>query len=151
MGQPYGENLNMCTGFFAKDWKYFIQTCKDKNCIICAWKDTPVFTLRGLCTDTQVDKQFVLLPEKTFGGNVFFFGIGKANRNRTFNEETGSWLIVNNKAEEIFKPGGISTNSLDVVGTFKFDQSNHHLLPVGTHFWNLKLQPSPTIEINTST
>ena len=96
---PYGEDLNVCTGFFAKDHKYFVQTCKDKNCIIFAWKDTPVFTLRGLCTDKQVDKQFVLLPEKTFCGNVSFFGIGKTNI--LFNEETGSWLIVNNACFDI--------------------------------------------------
>ena len=61
---PYGEDFNECTGFFAKDSKYFVQTCKSKNCIICAWKDAPVFNLRGLCTDTQVGSQYVLLPEK---------------------------------------------------------------------------------------
>ena len=132
---PYGEDFNECTGFFAKDSKYFVQTCKSKNCIICAWKDAPVFNLRGLCMDTQVGSQYILLPEKTFGGNVYFFGNGK--NNILFNQETSSWLIVKNKTKEIFKPGGISTNSLDVVGTFKPYQSNPHLLPVGNHFWNL--------------
>ena len=132
---PYGEDFNECTGFFAKDSKYFVQTCKSKNCIICAWKDAPVFNLRGLCTDTQVGSQYVLLPEKSFGENVYFFGNGK--NNILFNQETSSWLIVKNKTKEIFKPGGILTNSLDVVGTFKLDKSIAHNLPVGTHFWNL--------------
>jgi hypothetical protein len=88
-----------------------------------------------LCTNTQVDNQFVLLPEKTFSGNVFFFGIIK--NNIIFNQETSSWMIVTNKIEEIFKPGGISTDSLDVVGAFQPDESNTHHLPVGTRFWNL--------------
>ena len=132
---PYGGDLKDCTGYNANDFKYFDMPCKSKACFICAYKDNPVFKLRGLCSNTQVDKQFVLLPEKTFGGRVFFFGIEK--NSILFNQETSSWLIVKNKAEEIFKPGGISTDALDIVGTFKPDRSNPHLLPVGTHFWNL--------------
>ena len=132
---PYGEDLNKCTGFFAKDCKYYVTHCKSKACFICAWKDTPVFNLRGLCPTTKIDEQYVLLPEKIFGGNVFFFGIRK--NNILFIQETSSWLIVKNGVKEIFKPGGISTDSLNVVGTFKPDQSNVHHLPVGTHFWNL--------------
>ena len=46
-------------------------------------------------------------------------------------------MIVKNGVKEIFKPGGILTDSLDVVGTFKPEVSNFHQLPVGTHFWNL--------------
>ena len=134
---PNGGDLKECTGFRVtkEDCKYFDTTCKSKFCVICAWKDTPVFTLRGLCTNTQVDKQFVLLPEKTYGGNAFFFGIG--NNNILFNQETSSWLIVKNRAKEIFKPGGTSTDTLDIVGTFKPDRDNAHFFPVGAHFWNL--------------
>ena len=44
---------------------------------------------------------------------------------------------MKNTYEEIFELGGISPDSLDVVGTFKPDQSKAHHLPVGTHFWNL--------------
>ena len=132
---PYGEDLNKCTGFFAKDCKYYVTHCKSKTCSICAWTDHPVFNLRGLCPNTQVDEQYVLLPEKTFGGNVLFFGI--KNNNILFNQETSSWQIVKNGIKEIFKPGGISTDSLDVVGIFEPDWDNDHYLPVGTHFWNL--------------
>ena len=132
---PNGGGLEKCTGFNGNDCKYFDYHCESKTCFICAWKENPVFNLRGLCTNTQIDEQFVLLPEKTFGGNIFFFGIGKTNI--IFNPETGSWLIVMNKAKEIFKPGGLSSDSLDVVGTFKPDRSDANHLPVGTHFWNL--------------
>ena len=132
---PIGGDLNKCTGFSANDCKYYATYCNSKRFCICTWKNTPIFTLRGLCTNTQVDNHFVLLPEKTFGGNVFFYGIGK--NNILFNQETSSWLIVKNKLKEIFKTGGISSDSLDVVGTFKPDQSDAHHLPVGTHFWNL--------------
>ena len=136
---PYGGDLFDCTGFEpnfeANTCKYYSTTCISKVCFICVWKNTPVFTLRGLCTNTQIDKQFVLLPEKTFDRNVFFFGIGEYNM--IFSQEMRSWLIVKNSVEEIFKPEGISTVSLDVVGAFKPDQSNAHHLPVGTHFWNM--------------
>ena len=130
---PIGGDLNKCTGFSANDCKYYATYCNSKRYFICTWKNTPIFTLRGLCTNTQVDYQFVLLPEKTFSGNVFFFGI--IENNIIFNQETSSWLIVKNGRDEIYK--GISTDSLDVVGTFKPDQSNAHQLPVGIHFWNL--------------
>ena len=133
--EPNGGDLQKCAGFYSNDCKYYDDQCKSKTCFICAWNDAPVFNLRGLCMNTQVGSQYVLLPEKTFGGNVYFFGIGK--NNILFNQDTSSWLIVKNKTKEIFKPGGILTDSLDVVGTFKPDQSNPHLLPVGTHFWNL--------------
>ena len=132
---PNGKDLEKCTGFNGNNFKYFDTPCKSKTCFICAWKNSPLFTLRGLCTNTQVDRQYILLPEKTFGGNVFFFGL--RNNNILFNQETSSWMIVKNKRDEIFKPGGITTHSLDVVGIFKPDQSNAHQLPVGTHFWNL--------------
>ena len=68
---PYGEDINKCTGFSANDGKYYATTCNTKQCLICAWKDSPLFTLRGLCTNTQVDDDYVLLPAKNFGGNVF--------------------------------------------------------------------------------
>ena len=132
---PYGGDLFHCTGFHANTCKYYASTCISKTCFICVWKNTPVFTLRGLCTNTKIDKQFVLLPEKTFDGNLFFFGIEK--NNMLFNQETSSWLIVKNSVKEIFKSDKISTVSLDVVGAFKPDQSNDHHLPVGAHFWNL--------------
>ena len=132
---PNGKDLEKCTGFNGNDSKYFDTPCKSKICFICAWKNSPLFKLRGLCTNTQVEKEFVLLPEKTFGGNVFFFGIRKDNI--LFNQETSSWQIVKNTTEEIFKPGGISTDSLDVIGTYQHDHSHALHLPVGTHFWNL--------------
>ena len=66
---------------------------------------------------------------------MYFSGIGEYNM--IFSQEMRSWLIVKNSVEEIFKPEGISTVSLDVVGAFKPDQSNAHHLPVGTHSWNL--------------
>ena len=133
--EPNGGDLQKCSGFYSNDCKYYDDLCKSKTCFICAWKNAPVFNLRGLCIDTQVGSQYVLLPEKTFGGNIFFFGL--RHTNILFNQETSSWLIVTDKMKEIFKPGGISTDSLDVVGTFKPDQSKAHHLPVGTHFWNL--------------
>ena len=132
---PNGGELEKCTGFFAKDSKYFDIPCNSKACFICAWKDTPLFTHRGLCTNTEAHGQYILLPEKTFGGNVFFWGL--RNNNILFNQKTRSWLIVKNSTDEIFKPGRISTDSLDVVGTFKHDRSIAHHLPVGTHVWNL--------------
>ena len=88
--EPNGGDLQKCSGFYSNDCKYYDDLCKSKTCFICAWKDAPVFTLRGLCTNTQVDEQFVLLPEKSFGGNLFFFGIGYTNI--LFNQETRSWL-----------------------------------------------------------
>ena len=146
---PYGGDLFDCTGFEpnfeANTCKYYSTTCISKICFICVWKNTPVFTLRGLCTNTKIDKQFVLLPEKTFDGNLFFFGIEKYNM--MFNQETSSWLIVKNTYEELFKPGGISTDSLDVIGTYQHDHSHALHLPVGTHFWNLTENYNKVLEL----
>ena len=144
---PYGEDINNCTGFFANDGKHYANTCNTKQCLICAWNDSPLFTLRGLSTNTQVDDNYILLPAKNFGGNIFFFGLRYTNI--LFNQETSSWLIVKNGTNEIFKPGGISTDSLDVVGTFQLDQHSHqsHHLPVGTHFWNLTENYNKVLEL----
>ena len=132
---PNGGDLEKCTGFVVNDCKYFDCPCNYETCFICAWKDTPVFKLRGLCPNTDIDRKYVLLPEKTFGGNVYFWGL--RSNNILFNQETNSWQIVKNLTDDIFKPGGISTSSLDIVGTFHPDRSNTHYLPVGTHLWNM--------------
>ena len=114
--------------------KYSDASCSDKLCFICAWKNTPTFTMRGLCSNTKVDDRFFMLPQFTFNQNVFFFGSSKTNI--LYDDDTRSWLIVEDKIQDLFKTDGPRL-PLKIVGTLQLDKSIEHNMPVGQHFWNL--------------
>ena len=89
--------------------------------------------MRGLCRNTKVDDKFFMLPQFTFSGNVFFFG---SHTNILYDDETRSWLIVEDKVQDLFKKDGPKL-PLKIVGTLQLDKFFDHNMPVGQHLWNL--------------
>ena len=89
--------------------------------------------MRGLCRNTKADDKFFLLPQFTFSGNVFFFG---SKTNILYDDETRSWMIVEDKTQDLFKTDGPKL-PLKIVGTLQLDKSFDHNMPVGQHLWNL--------------
>ena len=79
-----------------------------------------------------MNQKFVLLPQESAGGNVFFFGLGETNM--VFNKELESWLLVKDFMLELVKPG---YQPSEIVATFQSDKSSSHFLPVGTNSWLL--------------
>ena len=90
--------------------------------------------MRGLCSNTKVDDRFFMLPQFTFNQNVFFFGSTKTNI--LYDDDTRSWLIVEDKIQDLFKIDGPKL-PLKIVGTLQLDKSFNHNMPVGQHLWNL--------------
>ena len=133
-GEPNGGDLQDCTTYFTLDSKHSDVHCNDMYPYVCAWKGTTLFTLRGLCARSNVVEQFVLLPKETYDGNIFFYGIG--NNNIIYNKETNSWLIVENRAKELFE-NVVEFGSLKIVGSYLLDKDEDNVTPVGTHVWNL--------------
>ena len=132
-GEPNGGELEECATYLTTDSKYADEDCKDRYWFICVWKDTTLFTLRGLCDRHVKDQQFVLLPKKSYDGNVFFYGTGKYNI--IYDKGTNRWLIVKNRAKELLE-NDLKLPSLKIVGSYLLDNNDKNLMPVGTHAWN---------------
>ena len=125
--EPNGGNIQECAIFLATRGNYDDDTCSAKFCFIRVWKDFPLFTLRG-----KVNQKFVLLPQESAGGNVFFFSLGETNM--VFNKDAESWLIVKESMGELTKPG---YQPSEIVAKFQPDKSSTRILPVGTNSWHL--------------
>ena len=57
-GQPNGGNLQECALYHGEDGNYYDDQCSYKSCFVCSWDKRPVFTLRGLCTDSNIDMKY---------------------------------------------------------------------------------------------
>ena len=134
-GQPNGGDFQKCSIYNKITGKYYDESCLYKSCFVCSWKYQPLFTLRGLCAKTQIDTQFVLRPELEFDKDLFFYGVGK--NSIIFDQVKNSWLIVEDKAEDLIGPENTSVRPKNILGTFWLDNSDSHQTPIGTQLWNL--------------
>ena len=134
-GQPNGGDLQKCSSYTSINGKYYDTSCLFKSCFVCSWKYQPIFTLRGLCPKSQIDTQFILRPQLEFDKNIFLYGVRK--NNIIFDEEKHSWLIVEDKAEDLTRPENTYARTKNILGTLWLDSSDSHHTPFGTQLWNL--------------
>ena len=132
-GQPNGGNLQECALYHGEDGNYYDDQCSYKSCFVCSWDKRPVFTLRGLCTNSNIDVKYVMLPQYTYDGTIIFFGFEK--NNIIFSQEMNSWLIVEDSIDDLLE-SSITTKPSKIVGTLTLDKMNNRL-PIGKQFWNL--------------
>ena len=59
-----------------------------------------------------------------------------ANNNIVFSNTMQSWLIVEDKIEDLLKTGTFSVPSR-IIGILKLNKLGKHYLPVGKNFWNI--------------
>ena len=135
-GQPDGEGFENCAKFDTKTGLYIDAVCSDnKECFVCNWKTEPIFKLRGLCSGSRIDTDYVLIPYLTYNEQIFFFGFG--NNNILFSHKLNSWLMVENKLEDLFDGSRQIVNEPEkIVGIFKPNIKSNQL-PVGLHLWNI--------------
>ena len=124
-GQPNGGTFQQCTCYHTEDVNYYDETCYYKSCFVCSWKNEPTFTLRGLCAYTQIDEQYVLLPELSYDGNIYFFGF--RYNNILFNKDLGSWIIVEDLTADLFN----GKRPKKIVGIFELDKFEDFQFPIG--------------------
>ena len=119
-----------CAGELADDG------CSVEACFACSWITEPLFHLRGLCKNSGIASQYVLLPgpNSTFDGIFFFLGLGPTNI--LFKKETESWLIVADKMVDLITSNGTTANPKQVLGKFKPDNISNKM-PIGKKTWNL--------------
>ena len=133
-GQPNGKDIQNCATFFASTGRFIDETCTYKSCSVCAWKNEPAFTLRGLKSCRCIDWYYVLLPDVTYNNNVFFLGFGR--NNIIFSQELNSWLIVEDRMGDLFQPGIIEKKPTKIVGIFE-PETYSNQMPIGMHIWNV--------------
>ena len=131
-GQPNGGDIQKCSTYNIDSGKYYDDSCFYKACFVCSWKYLPLFTLRGLCAKSQIDTQFVLRPQLEFDKDLYFYGVGE--NNIIFDKEKHSWLIVEDKTQDLIGSENTPIRPKNILGTLWSD--NRHT-PVGTQLWNL--------------
>ena len=57
--QPNGKDIQNCVTFFASSGQFIDESCSYKSCSVCAWKNEPAFTLRGLDKCKSIDGHYV--------------------------------------------------------------------------------------------
>ena len=117
-----------------KEGLLYDNSCSTKSCFVCAWKNNPVFYLRGLCDNTRVYEKYVLLPDYVYDDHVYFYGL--RYNNILFSKEKNSWLIVEDYTSVLFQPNGTTTRPTKIVGSFKPDTFSHQM-SFGNQLWNL--------------
>ena len=132
-GQPNGQDLQNCTVFHVGEGKFTDTDCFKSSCYICAWKNEPLFQLRGLCSNSYIDTLYALLPTKTYNESLLFFGL--LRNNILYSQQINSWLIVEDKLKDLITPTSTKMPS-KVLGVFQPDKYSNQL-PVGTHLWNI--------------
>ena len=135
-GQPNGRELQKCAGYDFQTSKFWDLDCPLKYCFVCIWEDEPLFHLKGLCKDSQIDMSYVLLPNWTFDDHFVFSGFDATNI--IFSKVNNSWLIVDDTLAEIQKAVESSlAYEFKVLGIFKPDKFSNQL-PIGLKRWDLK-------------
>ena len=132
-GQPDGQDYQNCSTYHAETGELADDGCSVEACFACSWINEPLFHLRGLCKNSGIAIQYVLLPDRTFDGMFFFLGLGPTNI--LFKKETESWLIVADKLVDLITPNG-TANPEEVLGKFKPDNISNKM-PIGKKTWNL--------------
>ena len=135
-GQPDGEGFENCAKFDTKTGLYIDAVCSDnKECFVCTWKTEPIFKLRGLCSGSRIDTDYILIQDLTYNEQIFFFGFGY--NNILFSDKLNSWLMVEDKQEDLFDGQRQQMNEpKKIVGIVKLNMMSNQL-PVGLHLWNI--------------
>ena len=134
-GQPNGRELQKCAGYNLQTSKFWDIDCPLKYCFVCIWEDEPLFHLKGLCKNSQIDIAYVLLPNWTYDDNFVFSGFDSTNI--IFSNVNDSWLIVNDTLAEIQK--AVENNLAykpEILGKFEPDKFSNQL-PIGLKLWEL--------------
>ena len=134
-GQPNGRELQKCAGYNLQTSKFWDIDCPLKYCFVCIWEDEPLFHLKGLCKNSQIDIAYVLLPNWTYDDNFVFSGFDSTNI--IFSNVNDSWLIVNDTLAEIQK--AVESNLAykpKILGKFEPDKFSNQL-PIGLKLWEL--------------
>ena len=132
-GEPNGREFENCSSY-SETGEYVDVTCEDYlACFVCLWRNEPTFTLRGLCSETTIDRDYVLLPNTTYDQNVLFWGLFK--NIILFNRELDARLIVENTMDDLFDSSQI-IKPTSIMGTLLYGQDKNQM-PIGLHVWNI--------------
>ena len=134
-GQPNGGDIQTCSYYKIWNGKYLDSSCSFKACFVCSWKNQPLFTLRGVCANSQIDTHFVLQAEIEFDKNIFFYGLGK--NSIIFDKKKNAWLIVEDNTYDLIGLENTSARPKNILGTLWLDSSDSHHTPAGAYKWNL--------------
>ena len=131
-GEPNGREFENCSSY-SETGEYVDVTCEDYlACFVCLWRDKPTFTLRGLCKETKIDRDYVFAPDLTHDQHVVFLGFYK--NIILYDKAMNSRVIVEDPTKKLLQ----SSNKIrpeSIVGTLIYEKENQ--MPFGLHVWNV--------------
>ena len=72
-GEPNGSGRQRCV-VTTKEYSFYDVFCYSKFCHICKWAKNPVFFLKGLCPQSNIEYRYVLKINELYHGNLAFKG-----------------------------------------------------------------------------
>ena len=72
-GEPNGSGRQRCV-VTTKEYTFYDVFCYSKFCHICKWDKNPVFFLKGLCPQSNIEYRYVLKINELYHGNLAFKG-----------------------------------------------------------------------------
>ena len=130
-GEPNGGDLQNCTTYDVNNGKFYDDTCSYKSCFVCSWKNNPIVTLKGLCQNSDIDQNYIVLPQHIFNGRAYFLGFGR--NSIIFDKKSRSWLIIEDTVSDLLKE---KKEPQKIMGSYKVEKNSIDI-PIGSHLWNL--------------
>ena len=75
-----------------------------------------------------------MLPNVTYGGNIFFLGFYR--NSILFDQDINTMQIVEDKIENLFDSSQ-PMKPKSIVGYFEYEENNPNQMPIGLHLWNI--------------
>ena len=128
-GEPNGGGRQKCV-VATKTYVFYDVFCNSKRCPICKWTKNPVFFLKGLCPQSNIEYRYVLRINERYQGYLAFKGFSK-DYFIVFDIKKQAYVL----AKSInFKNQSMPINDDKIIGVF-FGKST--AMPLGLQNWGI--------------
>lgn len=123
--QPNGVGLQPCTTSSNGSKQLTDDECEFECCHACSWNSNPFLQLRGLCSTSDIDRDYILLPGKEYNDQVVFMGF--TTNMIIFSKTWKNWVIVKGSNTSL------SEEKMEMVGNCT---SKANAIPLGASTWD---------------
>ena len=129
IGEPNGGGRQRCA-IAKKPYLFYDIFCNSKRCPICKWTKNPVFFLKGLCPESNIEYRYVLRINKKYQGYLAFKGFSN-DYFIVYDIKKQTYVLVKSIN---FKNQSMPIDDDKILGVY-FGQSNS--MPIGLRNWGI--------------
>ena len=128
-GEPNGGGRQRCV-VATKTYDFYDVFCNSKRCPICKWTKNPVFFLKGLCPQSNIEYRFVLRINERYQGSLVFKGFSN-DYYIVFDKNKQAYVLAKSiRIKDQYRP--ISNDEIIGVSFAKYNS-----LPIGLQSWEI--------------